>query len=222
MDKNLRNFGNGLKRARKKAGYKTQKDLAAVLTAAGMPVTKDTIENWEQSKSCPSMGDFLKLCDFFDCSADYLLYKIDEKDHDLQFIHDVTGLSDASITVLHHINSLPKDLYDETATINRKILFIINMILKKEATEISKVQSIKTYCSSGLFTLIYDYLASDYMKFISKETNIPLDTITVADDLSFYPVEVNIPALMKEAKISEIRKELDSFKITKKQSKKPC
>lgn len=105
LDKNLRNFANGLKRARKKAGYRSQKRFVEALNEAykaeGFSVTVDTVENWEQGKSSPAMNVFLKLCDFFDCSADYLLYKIDEKNHDLQFICEYTGLSEESVIVLH-------------------------------------------------------------------------------------------------------------------------
>ena len=107
LDKNLRNFANGLKRARKKAGYRSQKRFVEALNEAykaeGFSVTVDTVENWEQGKSSPAMNVFLKLCDFFDCSADYLLYKIDEKNHDLQFICEYTGLSENAVEKLHSV-----------------------------------------------------------------------------------------------------------------------
>lgn len=103
MDNNLRNFGKGLKRARKKAGYKTQQNLADALNEAGVSVTKDTVENWEQGVSSPTLNVFLLLCDFFHCSSDYLLDRIDEKNHDLKFICDYTGLSEESVELLRNI-----------------------------------------------------------------------------------------------------------------------
>lgn len=126
LDKNLRNFANGLKRARKKAGYRSQKRFVEALNEAykaeGFSVTVDTVENWEQGKSSPAMNVFLKLCDFFDCSADYLLYKIDEKNHDLQFIHDCTGLSENSIGFLYEMT------HSHTEDDRRK-LEVINLLL---------------------------------------------------------------------------------------------
>jgi len=102
MDKNLPIserkiiFGKRLKKARKAAGYRTQSQLAESLK-----ITKDTIENWEQGKAYPTIDGFLRLCDLLGCSTDYLLGRIDEKNHDVQFIHDFTGLDGNAIDELH-------------------------------------------------------------------------------------------------------------------------
>ena len=98
MDNNIPNFerklifGKRLKKARKAAGYRTQSQLAERLD-----ITKDTVENWEQGKAYPTIDGFLRLCDLLGCSSDYLLGRINEKDHDIQFIHDFTGLSEDAI-----------------------------------------------------------------------------------------------------------------------------
>ena len=94
----------GLKRARIKSGFKTQQALTDALLKAKFNVTLDTVQNWEQGKSSPSMETLLKLCDFFGCSADYLLGRIEEKNHDLAFICEYTGLSEESITNLDKLN----------------------------------------------------------------------------------------------------------------------
>ena len=94
----------GLKRARLKSGFKTQQALTDALLKAKFNVTLDTVQNWEQGKSSPSMETLLKLCDFFDCSADYLLGLIEEKTHDLAFICEYTGLSEESIINLDKLN----------------------------------------------------------------------------------------------------------------------
>ena len=90
----------GLKRARKEAGF-TQAELAEKLK-----VTLKTIQNWEQNVKAgtlPTMGQLLQLAEFYDCDLDYLTGRIDCKTHDLQFIHDQTGLSEEAIKKLQRI-----------------------------------------------------------------------------------------------------------------------
>lgn len=111
MGKNMPNLGKGLKRARKKAGYRTQEILHAALESYGIEVTLETVRNWEQGKSCPSMEVFLKLCSFFDCSADYLLYQIEERTHDLKYICEYTGLTEESVNSLHFLKDFHGDNY---------------------------------------------------------------------------------------------------------------
>lgn len=93
----------GLKRARKKAPL-LQKELVEKLNELDdekMHVILKTVQNWEQGVSKPNLDTLLKLCDFYHCDLDYLVGRIDEKTHDLQFICDYTGLSAESINLLH-------------------------------------------------------------------------------------------------------------------------
>lgn len=95
----------GLKRARKEAGF-TQAELAEKLK-----VTLKTIQNWEQNVKAgtlPTMGQLLQLAEFYDCDLDYLTGRIDFKTHDLQFIHDQTGLSEKAIQILKRIHLLDR------------------------------------------------------------------------------------------------------------------
>ena len=178
-----------------------------------------TYRNWEKGFERPNGVVLVQLAELYDVSTDYLLGRISEKNHDLKYIHEETGLSEAAITVLRYINSFPRNLYDEAFTINRKIPYVLNMILNREAKAIENTDNREAYCLNDLFTMIYDYLAADNMKTIGKDSFFSSETIAVVDDLSFFPVEVSVPALMKEAKMSEIRKELDSFRPTKKAAK---
>lgn len=86
------NFSEGLKRARKNAGYKTQQDFADAL-----PKSLNAVQKWEQGKTFPSLGEFIDLCQFFDCDADYLLGNIENVTHDLDFVCKYTGLSAEAI-----------------------------------------------------------------------------------------------------------------------------
>ncbi len=90
----------GLKRARKRYGL-SQKELAKNLN-----LHTRTIQNWEQGIATPSLDMLLQLSDYYGCSLDYLTGRIDCTDHDIQYIHDQTGLSESAITKLR---ALPPD-----------------------------------------------------------------------------------------------------------------
>lgn len=89
------NLKKGLKRARKRAGY-TQVELAKMLN-----VSIKTIMNWEQGIATPAVDTLIGLCDLYECDLDYLMGKIDCRTHDVQEIHEYTGLSEQAIETLH-------------------------------------------------------------------------------------------------------------------------
>ena len=95
-------FERGLKRARKNAGYKTQE-----IFADSVQRSIDTVRNWEQGKNKPSLDDFMGLCEFLHCDADYLLDNLDVQSHDLDFVCKYTGLSAAAVEKLHAIACAP-------------------------------------------------------------------------------------------------------------------
>ena len=87
-------FAYGFKRARKKAGF-TQERFAEEY---GISVFN--IRKWEQGKATPDVGTIEMLSGIFHCDLDYLFDRIEYETHDLQFIHDVTGLDTGAITAL--------------------------------------------------------------------------------------------------------------------------
>ena len=93
----LYSLKEGLKRARKEAGL-TQADLAEK-----MGVHIKTVMNWEQGIAEPSLGTLMDLTELYHCDLDYLTGRLDQKTHDLQFIHDQTGLSEKAIEKLQRI-----------------------------------------------------------------------------------------------------------------------
>lgn len=96
------NLKKGLKRARERAGL-TQDELAGK-----MGVSTKTIRNWEQkvkANTLPTMENLLKLADLYDCDLDYLTGRIDCKTHDLQFIHDQTGLTEEAIIKIKELSA---------------------------------------------------------------------------------------------------------------------
>ena len=87
-------FGDRLKKLRKER-YKTQDDFAE---AVGKKI--ETVRNWEQGRALPEMETFFKICDLLDCDLDYLTGRLQQKTHDLHFIHEETGLSENAIEII--------------------------------------------------------------------------------------------------------------------------
>lgn len=92
------NLKHGLKRARKKAGY-TQEELAKKIH-----VSLKSVMNWEQGISQPSLETLCELADLYKCDLDYLIGRIECKSHDIQFIHEQTGLNQKAIENLQDWN----------------------------------------------------------------------------------------------------------------------
>lgn len=83
-----------LKERRKAAGL-TQQQLAN-----RMGVHLKTEQNWEQGIVSPTLETLLQLCDVLDCDMDYLIGRIDQRTHEIQDIHDLTGLSPIAVEKL--------------------------------------------------------------------------------------------------------------------------
>lgn len=49
----------------------------------------------------------MDLAEIYDCDLDYLTGRLDQKTHDLQFIHDQTGLSEKAIEKLQSLVTVP-------------------------------------------------------------------------------------------------------------------
>ena len=96
-------FGNRLKELRKKK-YKIQEKFAE-----DMGVSVESVRNWEQGRILPEMGTLFKICDLLDCDLDYLTGRLKLKTHDLQFIHDQTGLSETAIRKLQRLTEAEPD-----------------------------------------------------------------------------------------------------------------
>lgn len=116
MDKIL--FSERLTKLRKARGYKTQSALATEYNIR-FPSTRKgkkdentsgilgTIKNYENANhsGSPNLEIVLNLCEILECDLDYLIGKIECKEHDTQFIHDQTGLSENTIQHLISLNS---------------------------------------------------------------------------------------------------------------------
>ena len=67
----MKAFGERLKELRQAKGL-TQRQLADVLSVSG-----NAVHAWECDKQEPSLAMLVRLCEYFDVSADYLLGRAD-------------------------------------------------------------------------------------------------------------------------------------------------
>ncbi len=121
-------FAKGFKRARKNAGYTQESFVQSFLDRERHEITTlGTVRNWEQNRAVPEITTIQQLCEFFDCDMDYLFNRIECKNHNVDFIHEYTGLSEEAINTLAGLKGLLK-LFPEDSNIKDKYR-IINLIL---------------------------------------------------------------------------------------------
>lgn len=72
-----------------------------------LKINKDykTYRKWEKGRERPDGDTLANLSSLYGVSTDYLLGLIEEKDHDIKFIHDETGLSESAIEHLQNCDS---------------------------------------------------------------------------------------------------------------------
>ena len=158
----LYSLKEGLKRARKEAGL-TQAELTEILKSKGIASHIKTVMNWEQGIAEPSLGTLMDLTELYHCDLDYLTGRLDQKTHDLQFIHDQTGLSEKAIEKLQSLVTVPdwdqreKDLRESAPEIpEEKIHESIQR--QRESWETSPARDY-----SQIISLILEDLNSEYL-----------------------------------------------------------
>ena len=118
-------FGERLQKIRKQRKIKTQDDFAELLG-----VSVKSVQYWEQGWKLPETDNLFKIAALLDCDLDYLTGRIDQSTHDLQFIHDQTGLSEDAIKKIIAWNN---DDISESVDTRHWIHFLSDMITDKDA-----------------------------------------------------------------------------------------
>ena len=153
----LYSLSEGLKRARKEAGL-TQAQLAEKY---GVHIK--TVMNWEQGIAEPSLSTLMDLAEIYHCDLDYLTGRLDQKTHDLQFIHDQTGLSEKAIEKLQSLVTVPdwdqreKDLRESAPEIPEEKIHE-SIMRQRESWETSPARDY-----SQILSLILEDLNSEYL-----------------------------------------------------------
>lgn len=104
MEYNMKKIGERIHKLRKEKPNMTMEELASAVGG----ITRQTVSKWEKGEGEITINDLVKLCKIFNCDMGYLLCEYDEcKTRDLQYIHDVTGLSEETIRILESWNNTP-------------------------------------------------------------------------------------------------------------------
>lgn len=143
----MHNFKNAFKRARKNAGYKTQKEFAA---AYGCSL--ETVRTWEQGRHTPTLAELDKLCVFFGCSFGYILGEtsIRTKDERFRDSCEYTGLSEDSIITL---------------AASTTVRFVVEQLLRQWRQLTKNKQDGFALVSKELYSHSIITLLSEYFKF---------------------------------------------------------
>lgn len=206
----LRSFKDGFKRARRNAKDRNGKRYTQESFAEAFGVSVDTVKNWEQGRTAPSIDILIELCDFFECDMDYLFGTLDCKTHDMQFIHNKTGLSEEAINELMYIKTLNDIVVEDTD------LPTINALIEQLGEPKSVIRWITAYlCSNGL-SKDYWYDTStgrlSTNQILSKE---PVIFIKSHSDTFDNAILLNIQECIKNLK-NALRSEKESTQNTKK------
>ncbi len=100
------------------------------------------LRQWLNGETIPEYYTLIKLCekDCLNCSLDYLLGRIECTNHDIQFIHDETGLSEESIKQVNF-------MYHSGSADLRKNITSLNRLLEKNSFAIFLLRDIANFFS---------------------------------------------------------------------------
>ena len=122
---------------------KTGKTLTQVAAESG--ISQNRLSDWANDKLKDGVrtSTLKKACDYFQCSADYILGYSDvpRRDPDLDMIQKYTGLSERSISYLHDwllsidVESVAPAYKNRAATITETPLVFINNLIESGALQ---------------------------------------------------------------------------------------
>ncbi len=124
-------LSNRLRKVRLENGYKSQQSFADALG-----VHLKTVQRWESDRNpkLPDMDNLLEICRKYDCDLDYLIGRLSEPTHDIQFIHDQTGLTGEAIKRLQE---------------NRRFMFVLSLLIEQKDF-IAWIKQVQLYLSHNL------------------------------------------------------------------------
>lgn len=199
---------------------KTQADIARVVSK-----TPQTVSQYVNGVSEPGYDTLVKIADYFDVSLDYLLRNNGEplKDPDVQSVHKYTGLSGASINILHSFigdslqASFIKRLFDDLLVehqIVENVTYYIKKAIKaremgryeRKRTEDSNVDDMLLF-ENGRFTISANEAAEMFLNYAigEAEGGIAQVITEMCSDMSSVRFEA-------QTNDGQIEHELDSFR----------
>lgn len=153
MEYNIKKIGERIHQQRKEVLDITMEELASAVGG----ITRQTVSKWEKGEGEITVNDLVKLCKVFNCDMGFLLCEYDEcKTRDLQYIHDVTGLSEETIRILESWNTSLNTRNGIRANHDTKKIFFLEKLIK--------------YRPVYLLSDIYDKLQKEKAKYDNRES----------------------------------------------------
>lgn len=143
---------------------RTERNLTQAALAHELGIAKTTLAAYEQEKNEPSNETFIKIANYFNVSADYLLGLTDVKtaDANIAFIANYLGLTERSIAELHSYHDIAKKHHN---THMMQKLRILNMFFEPHCELLEHITD-------------YIYFSATHFKKFSDDSNISLTPIS--------------------------------------------
>ena len=117
-------YAEALRRARIEYGEKIGQKVTQEKLAEAIDTSVESVRDWEQGRRPPNGENLFRLCELYDCDMDYLIGRIECSTHDIQFIHDQTGLSESAIRKLQEQKQLRHNAADVLSGLIDHRLFV--------------------------------------------------------------------------------------------------
>ena len=143
---------------------RTERNLTQAALAHELGVAKTTLAAYEQEKNEPSNETFIKIANYFNVSADYLLGLTDVKtaNANIAFIANYLGLTERSIAELHSYHDIAKKYHNTHMT---QKLRILNMFFEPHCELLEHITD-------------YIYFSATHFKKFSDNSNSSLTPIS--------------------------------------------
>ena len=143
---------------------RTERNLTQAALAHALGIAKTTLAAYEQDKNEPSNETFIKIANYFNVSADYLLGLTDVKtaNANIAFIANYLGLTERSIAELHSYHDIAKK-YHNTHMMQK--LRILNMFFEPHCELLEHITD-------------YIYFSATHFKKFSDNSNSSLTPIS--------------------------------------------
>ena len=109
-------------------------------------------------------------CILFDCSADYLLGIEKERNHDLHFICNYTGLSVDAIDCLHMLHTPSDPSCTDSMQDSRYDIIALNIILEDLYTNLKNKEEWEKFSPDSILNQIGQYIDSNSINFLKATT----------------------------------------------------
>ena len=126
---------------------------------------RKNVYNWECSKDSIPIPILKKICEKCDCSSDYLLGMQKERNHDLHFISNYTGLSADAIDCLHMLHTPPNPSCTDSTQDSRYDIIALNIILEDLYNNFKNKEEWEKFSSDSILNQIGQYIDSNSINF---------------------------------------------------------